>query len=156
MGTEIIIIDSGFGTAKRKVLLESIGLTVLKWKDTWIWGRLAKPLSPGTYDITIEPKGAEAVVFEDGFIVKTPEIKFVDPASGSAADQITLNGFFFGSKKGKVTLGGKNCRVLRWTMVPTTGESLIRFIVPKGLAPGSNALEVKNGVGSVITNFTVE
>jgi hypothetical protein len=88
--------------------------------------------------------------------VKAPEIDSVDPTSGSAGDEITIYGSFFGTKKGKVTLGGKTCKVLRWTMDPTSGESEIEFVVPKHLTPGVNELKIINGAGSDTVNFTVE
>ena len=121
--------------------------------------QLTKPLSPGIYDVTIqpkEPKGAPAIVYNDGFTVKAPEIDSVEPTSGSTGDEITINGFFFGTKKGKVTLGGKTCKVLNWTMDPTTGVSEIEFVVPKRLTPGVNELKIINGVGSDTVDFTVE
>jgi hypothetical protein len=88
--------------------------------------------------------------------VKAPEIESVEPTSGSIGDEITINGLFFGKKKGKVTLGEKSCKVLNWTMDPTSGESEIDFVVPKRLTPGVNELKIINGMGSVTIDFTVE
>ena len=69
---------------------------------------------------------------------------------------MTIQGSFFGTKKGKVTLGGKSCKVLSWTMDATTGEGEIDFVVPKHLTPGANELKVTNAVGADTTNFTVD
>ncbi len=85
-----------------------------------------------------------------------PEIDSVEPSSGSANDQITVTGFFFGTKKGKVTLDGKNCKVVSWMMAPATGDSEIQLVVPKGLASGTYELKVTNGVGTDTANFTVD
>jgi len=64
---------------------------------------------------------------------------------------------FFWTKKGKVTLGEKTCKVLNWTMDPTTGESEIQFVIPKGLNPGTYELRVTTTrVGSHTVDFTVE
>jgi len=159
LGTVITISGAGYGTKKGKVLLGSVALKILSWSEDSILAKLLKALSPGIYDITVqpkEPKGAAAIVYNDGFTVKAPEIDLVEPASGSAGDEITINGLFFGTKKGKVTLGGKTCKVLSWTMDPTTGESEIEFLVPKRLTPGVNELKIINGVGSDTVNFTVE
>jgi hypothetical protein len=41
-------------------------------------------------------------------------------------------------------------------MDPTTGESEIHFVVPKGLSSGIQELKVTNGVGADTTNFTVD
>ncbi|MGD0918434.1 MAG: IPT/TIG domain-containing protein [Thermodesulfobacteriota bacterium] len=78
------------------------------------------------------------------------------PTSGSAGGEITINGFFFRTKKGKVASGGKSCKVTTWTMDSKTGESKIKFVVPKGLTPGAKELKVTNGVGADTTNFTVD
>ena len=88
--------------------------------------------------------------------MKPPQIDSISSSSGSDGDNIAIDGFFFGTKKGKVTLGGKSCKVLNWTMAATTGESKIQFVVPKGLTPGANELKVTNAVGADTTNFTVK
>jgi hypothetical protein len=152
IGTEITITGSGFGAKKGSILLGDKALTVREWTDDSIQCLLSKALLPDAYDVTIRPrtKGSAPVMIEDGFTVKAPEINSVDPASGSAGDQITIHGFFFGAKKGKVTLGGKRCKVLGWTMDSETGESEIQFVVPKGLDSGTKELQVSNGVGSDI------
>ena len=92
----------------------------------------------------------------DGFTVVAPEIDSIDPTSGSAGDTIIVYGNFFGTKKGKVTLDTKTCKVLSWTMDPTTGESDIYFVVPKGLSSGTHELNVTNGIGMDTSNFTID
>ena len=109
--------------------------------------------------MTIQPraKGTSSTILENAFTVEAPEIDFTEPTSGSSGEEITVNGFFFGIKKGKVTLGGKNCKVLRWTIMdPTTKESEIRFVVPKGLSSGSQELKIANGVAADTINFVVK
>jgi len=118
---------------------------------------ISKAFLPDTYDVTIRPKGASPTVLPDSFTVRTPEINSVEPTSGSIGDEITINGFFFGTKKGKVTLGERRCKVVTWEMNPTTGASEIRFVVPKGLNPGTYELKVTTTrVESDAVNFTVE
>lgn len=156
IGREITITGSGFGARKGKVLVGTVALKILEWTGSSIRCQLTRALSPGPYDVTIRPKGVSAIVLEDGFTVKVPEIESVEPTSGLAGDEITINGLFFGTKKPKVTLGGKSCKVLSWTKDPTTGESEIDFVVPKRLTLGGNELKVANGVGSGTTTFTVE
>jgi len=156
---EITISGSDFGARKGKVIVGNTSLKILDWTDGLIQCQLTRALPPGPYNVTIRPatKGASPIVLENAFTVKAPEIDSVDPTSGSTGDEITINGFFFGTKKGKVTLGGKTCKVLSWTMVPIIGESEIKFMVPKGLSPGGNELKVTTtGVGSDIINFSVE
>jgi hypothetical protein len=148
IGTEFTITGSDFGTKKGKVLIQDVAATVLQWMDGLIECRLTKPIVPGLYDVTIQPKGRSPILFDNGFTVKAPEIDSVAPTSGSAGDEVTIHGFFFGTKKGKVTLGGKNCKVLNWTTDPVTGEGEIGFVVPKGLALGTYDITVTNSVGS--------
>jgi hypothetical protein len=154
-GTEMSVTGSGYGTNKGKVLLGTLSLKVLEWTDTLIRALLSRSMSPGPCDLTIQPKKASAIVIENGFEVTAPEIRSLDPTTGSAGDEITIYGFFIGTKKGKLTLGGKSCKIRSWTMDKTTGESEIRFVVPKRLAPGTNELKVINKVGKDTESFTV-
>jgi hypothetical protein len=71
-------------------------------------------------------------------VVRSPEIYSVHQTEGSAYDQVTIKGKFFGTKKGAVYLEygegenliRKSCKVSSWTMDPTTGDSEIVFVVP--------------------------
>jgi hypothetical protein len=158
IGTEMTVKGSGFGATKGKVLVGKAVLKILEWTDSLINCQLTKAMSPGTYNVTIQPKarGASPIIFENGFTVEAPEIDSNEPTSGSTGEEITVNGFLFGTTKGKVTLGGKNCRVLSWKMHPTTGESEIHFVVPRGLSPGAKELKVINAVGADTISFTVK
>lgn len=158
IGTETTILGSEFGTEKGKALVGKAALKILEWTDDSIRCLLTKALPPDIYEVTIQPqaKGSSPIIIEHGFTVKAPKIDSVDPTTGSTGDEITIHGFFFGTKKGKVTLGGESCKVLSWTMDPTTGESEIRVVVPKGLSPGVNEFKVTTGVGMDTVNFTVE
>ena len=56
IGTEITIPGSGFGTTKGKVLVGNVVLKILEWTDSLSDPNYRKLLSPGTYDVTIQPK----------------------------------------------------------------------------------------------------
>jgi hypothetical protein len=144
MGTEILITGFGFGTKKGKVFIGGIALKVLEWADDFIHAVLSKPIDPAVYDVTIQlsgPKGTPSIIEKDGFAVKAAEIHSVEQGEGSAYDQVTIKGKFFGTKKGAVYLEygegenliRKSCKVNSWTMDPTTGDSEILFVVPKML-----------------------
>ncbi len=159
IGTVLTISGSGFGTRKGKVVVGGAPLKILDWTVDSIQGQLTRALSPNTYYVTIRPqaKGSTPISIPNGFTVKAPEIDSIEPASGPVGGQITINGFFFGTKKGKVTLSGKSCKVLSWEMDETTGDSEIRFFVPKGLTPGVNELKVvTTGVGWDTVNVGVD
>lgn len=159
IGTVLTISGSGFGTKNGKVAVGGASLKILDWTGDSIQCALSKALQPDTYDVIIRPqtKGATPITLRNGFAVKAPEIDSIEPASGSAGGQITINGFFFGTKKPKITLGKKTCKVLSWEMHETTGESQIQFVVPKGLSPEPYELKVTTtGVGSDIVSFNVD
>ncbi len=156
IGTEMAITGFGFGTTKGKVLIGNVAPKILEWTDSSIRCQLVKPPPLGTYNVTIQPKAASPIVMENAFTITAPEIDSVEPSSGSANEQITVTGFYFGTKKGKVLLEGKNCKVANWMMAPSTGESEIQFIVPKGISSGVHEMQVINGMGSGTVNFTVE
>ncbi len=159
IGTEITITGSENDIKKGKILIGTASLKILEWTGDSIRSLLSKALPPDTYDLTIrvKTKGSSPIIIANGFTVKVPEISSVNPTNGSAGDEISISGSFFGAKKGKVTLGKKNCKVLSWTMDKTTGESEIHFVVPKGLPPGAHQLIVATAkVGSDTVDFTVE
>jgi len=158
IGTEFTITGSGFGARRGRVSIGTAALRILTWTDELIHGQLTKALPAGTYDVKIQPqfRGAVPIVIEHGFVVLPPEIDSVDPTIGSFNEQITLKGYYFGTKRGKVTLGGKNCRVLSWTMDPGTGGSEVNFVVPRGLNLGDYELNIINGTGSDTVNFKVD
>ena len=96
IGTQFTITGSGFGSIKGKVLVGKAAPKILQWTDSSIGCQL-RALAPGIYDITVQPKGASAIVFQGGFSVVSPDIGFVGPPGGSANDQITVHGLFFGT-----------------------------------------------------------
>ncbi len=171
LGTEFTITGSGFGTTQGSVRLShatgrteksgNTALKILEWTDASILCSIPKALPPGPYTVTVDPSKGSPITLEDNFVIEAPQIESVAPAMGSAGDEVTITGLFFGTKKGKVAINATNnnktsCTVLTWTMDPPTGESEIRFEVPKGISPGSYQLKVSNGVGASSTTFTIE
>jgi len=150
IGTEFSITGSGFGTRKGRVFVGTTSSKIVQWADDSIQCQLTRTLPAGAYDVTIKPqtKGSSPITISDGFTVEAPRIDSINPPSGSIGDEITVNGLFFGTTKGGVTLGGKSCRVSKWTMDSETGESEIQFVVPRGLSTGTKELKVTNGVGA--------
>jgi hypothetical protein len=143
-GTELMMTGSGFASKKGKVLMGGTSLSILDWTDNLVRFRLSKVLPLGIHDVMVqpgEPRGAPSVVKGEGFMVRSPEIHAIEEGEGSAYDQITIKGKFFGTKKGKVYLEyeesgqiiRKSCKVTKWWMDAVTNESEIFFIVPKML-----------------------
>ena len=83
------------------------------------------------------------MVEEDAFTIQSPVVSTINPQSGKPLTEVTIIGKFLGTKKGKVflqyetkgTTRNKTCKVTKWWMDPSTGDTEIRFLVPKGLTP---------------------
>ena len=71
-------------------------------------------------------------------------------------EKVAITGRFFWTQKGKVTIGGKSCKVVSWTMDATTGVTSVQFLIPKGLAPATYDLKVINKVGEGTDSFTID
>ncbi|MBM3301771.1 MAG: IPT/TIG domain-containing protein, partial [Deltaproteobacteria bacterium] len=160
IGTTLTLAGANFGSKKGKVLIGGIALKVTSWTSKAIQGVMSRVLPPGSCSIVVqpkEPKGATALGLGT-FEVKSPEIVRLNKYHGAAGDEVTLVGRFFGTKKGKVLLGGRSCKVVSWTMNPVTGHSEVVFVVPKGLPKGAQDLAISNPVGSakLLGGFTIE
>jgi YVTN family beta-propeller protein len=163
IGTKLTVTGSGFGAKKGKVLIGGVATKIAKgaWTPTSITGEIKKPLPPGiSYDVKLqlkEPKGVAPIIIPGALTMMAPEIGTVLPNTGAEGASITISGNYFGSKKGKVYLGDKKCKVLTWEMNATTGGSTVSFVVPKKMAPGPYNVKVTNKVDSdTLTNgFTI-
>jgi hypothetical protein len=170
VGTEITITGSGYGTQKGRVLIGTTNTKIAKtaWTDTAITATVKKAPLPDIYDLTImvKPyKTAPPIVLGAGFTVMNPDLDPLAVDHGAPGTEVTVTGRFFGTKRGKVYLedGGsgkiKKCKVMDWSMDPTSGDSTLTFMVPSlpsGLVPGPYTLNVINKVGAAVTTFTVD
>ena len=169
VGTEITIQGGGdLGDKKGKVLIGTVAAKVTSWTNTRITATVKKvPLPVGPYKVSFSTKFA-TITLPDDFTVKNPELDPLtdDNKSGFPEEEIVLTGRFFGTKKGKVYLEElssgkkKSCKVTKWYMNPATGESEIRFIVPKvsksfTLGPHPLTIVNKIGVAAASENFVV-
>lgn len=175
IGTQITIMGTGFGEKKGKVLLGTAALKIAKdgWSDTSITGTISKvPLPAGSYPASFEivvqtkDKPPKYLSPTNTFTVQNPFISSYTTLSRKPGAEVTVEGNYFGGKKGKVylvsqadpTAKPKSCKVTYWYMSPTDGmNSQLKFIVPK-VGPGSYWLYVSNKVGNSPKNvpFDVE
>jgi hypothetical protein len=155
IGTKLRIEGASFGTEPGTVLLGNKTLKILKWRDNSINCRITNVSRSRAYNVTVRPKNASAIVFKNAFTVKRPEILSVEPRAGLTGDEITIAGSLFGTMRGKVTLGGENCRILYWIMDPKTSASKVKFLVPKDLRSGIYKLTLTNAVSSDSVKFKV-
>jgi hypothetical protein len=155
-GSIVTIKGSNLGTVKGKVALGKVKAKVKVWTPELITAEFKKvPIVPGPYASVVTPKKASPITTDNAYQVKAPTILSVLPDGGWAGDTVTLQGKFFGKKKGKLTLGGKKCKVTSWTMDARTGASEVKFVVPAGLDDWFHDLVLTNKVGSSSTEFEV-
>jgi hypothetical protein len=167
IGTQVTLTGSGFGEKKGKVLIGDVAskkAKVLKiakdgWHDDQIICTVTKlPEGPYTapFDVTIitKSKPPVSIPLKDAFTVRAPWISSYSSANTHPNTEVTVDGMFFGGKKGKVYLVSqstgrkKSCKATYWYMDPTDGtNSQLKFLVPK-VDPGSYWLYVSNKVGN--------
>jgi hypothetical protein len=170
VGLEVTVNGMFFGS-KGSLYLDYVGskgpmrkkCKVLKWAMDPDTGDsevifIVPLISAGSTDVVVAPKAPVPEAKEvGGFTMMAPQITSVNPGSGSVGQSIEIRGHYFGAKKGKVYLGGyevkgkpaqKNCPVTSWVVDPS-GEDVITFIVPGGMAANTYDLIVTNSVGSV-------
>jgi len=152
MGTKLTIAGPNFGTKKGKVLIGTTALTIIDWGNELIHCQLTKPLAHGVYNVIIQPsgpKGTPSKIEKEAFVVKAPEIYSIEQGEGTANDQVTIKGKYFGTKKGTVYLEygegessvKKSCKVSSWSMYDLeTGDSKIVFVVPTMLPEVCNVV----------------
>lgn len=148
VGTEITLTGSGFGWKQGEVLLGAEKCKVLTWSNSEIRCEVFKPQRPDEYVITVLPQGDKkpaAPMTLSYFMMMRPHITPGELVRDG--DAATIEGGFFGYKKGEVRLayhdGGnetESLKVLDWSM------HSIRFELPAELT-GSFALLVRNEVG---------
>lgn len=178
VGTRITFTNApgGFTDKKGKVFIyngtKKSATKIAKgdWTNAAVTCTISKALQPGAYPVRIEFKRDKTkLIYEAGtFTFKKPEISVLLAVNeGLPGTEITIQGMFFGTKKGKVYIedqaSGKrvNCKVKTWSMTdPVNGDSTITFVVPKlpkGINPGAYPLKVSNKVGTSAENpnFTI-
>jgi len=149
VGTRFTLYGSHFGEKQGKVLLGTEKCEVMDWSETAIEALITKALPPGDYPVTVSLQGntirSELMTFSS-FAMRAPMI--TPPACLPLVPKgtiFTINGAFFGDRKGAVTLvdpRGKTekARVVDWNM------GSIRFKLPHR-ASGACILRVSNDVG---------
>lgn len=146
IGTPITVDGAGFGEKPKASLraegLRSIPLKLTSKSDTQLVGAFSKG-KPGVYDIVVKPKGADEIVFPGAFEVKLGEMTSVSPDLPLPKSAITIVGSLFGTKKGKVKVGGKPAKVTSWT------DSQIVATLHKRTPAGAQALRITNKIGVV-------
>ena len=161
LGTVLTITGSDFGNKKGKVLIGGVATKIAK--DGWKPGSITCTVTKvpvfwdKPHDVMITSKAIGSITLPKTFTVKLLQPVF-DPGvndHGAPGQPITINGNFYGNKKGKVYLGylGKNtnCKITDWNMTSIT------FLIPKNLAEGEYLLNISNKIAGVYgVNFTID
>lgn len=146
-GTQLSIDGEGFGTKAPAVSLvdpstgKKTGLKVASFSDTHVEAVLKKSAAAGLRDLRLVPKGGEPMVLAGAFDLRAPEPQALDAPVTFPGDERTVTGSFFGTKKGKLKVGGVKAKVVSWT------DEAIAFVVPKKAAGGMRDLLVANKAG---------
>jgi hypothetical protein len=156
IGTQLTITGSGFGgltgLSKPKVFTSSVALPkhrklkVLSYTDTELVVSIKSGV-PGDVDLTVQPKGKGLLPLVATGVVRlvTPVFEQPNPEVASPGTLVTLSSFLgpdtFGTKKGKVKVGGKKAPVESWA------ADQVVFEMPAKLADGIYAVEVTNKIG---------
>ncbi len=150
IGTQITITGQGFGDAKPKVSIvprlngktgpRPFKLGVVTLSDTQIVAAVKKA-AEGTYSVVVQPKGGEPITAPLPFHIVLPVLDGVEPATPERNTDVTLTGTFFGTKKPKVTIGGKKAKVLEFSDTSITAR------VHKKTPLGSQTVVVTNRIG---------
>lgn len=100
--------------------------------------------SVGLFDVNVQPKvkGAALQTAPAAIQLVDSTLDSVTPTETDAGDEVTINGADFGTKKGRVRIGGKPAKVLEWT------ETSIRAKTHKKAGPGLVDIEVRNKIGT--------
>ncbi|HEX5012024.1 MAG TPA: hypothetical protein VFY71_16685 [Planctomycetota bacterium] len=165
IGTRLTIEGSGFGgltgLSKPKVFINSVlvpkkrPLKVISFTDTEVVADIKSGVV-GDFDLTIQPKGKDLAPLVAEAVVRIVLPVFEQPTPGVTAPSglVTLSAFegpgTFGTKIGKVKVGGKKAKVESWT------ADEIVFLMPTKLADGLYVVEVKNKIGTSTVEPAVE
>lgn len=154
VGTQLTLNGAGFGSKKPKVLLrgaegEPIGMKVRSFSDTSVVAEVTRG-RPGLYDVVVRPKGAPEVVLAETFEIALGTISATSPETPLPKAEVTIDGALFGTKRGKVKVGGKPAKVTAWT--PTQ----IKVRLHKKTPPGAQSIEVRNKIGTALFADAIE
>jgi hypothetical protein len=95
-----------------------------------------KKITPGLYDLIVTVKGSDPVVVDSAFTARAPLVSGISSATIAPGDSVDINGTFFGTKKGKVTIGDVTAKVTFWS------DGKITVVVSKKNQSGSAAFDI--------------
>ena len=103
----------------------------------------------GDCQLAVKTKGSKVPAYFGGMSIELPVIASVTPFVAAPGFEATIAGTFFGTKKPRVYVGGIRAKVTAWS------DTSITFVVPPGLAPGEQFLDVESRAGLAEERSTI-
>ncbi len=162
IGTVVTINGSGFGTRKPTVRLYAtdnihgpVKLKVTAFSDTQVTGTVTKLYTvaqfAGPYDVDVGPadKSALHTTYQGALAVSVGQIGTITPGNPAPGGAVGIDGTLFGAKKGKVVVGGKAAKVVKWT--PTHVDAVLSKKTPTG----PQTMTITNKLGDAVKTNAV-
>lgn len=89
----------------------------------------------------VKTKGTRVPSYFGGMTIELPVIADVVPSTAAPGFTATIGGSYFGTRKPRVYVGGIRAKLTAWS------DTSITFIVPPGLSPGPQFLDVETRAG---------
>ena len=101
--------------------------------------------------LAVRTKGTKVASYFGGMSIELPVVASIEPFTAAPGLTATITGEYFGTKRPRVYVGGIRAKLTAWS------DTSITFVVPPGLAPGPQFLDVetKAGPAEVRSMFTV-
>src|SRR5262245_440234 len=151
IGTTFQIQGSGFGMGKApKVVLSRvpdgklIKLKVSAYLDSQITAQLVRTFNgaAGEYGLVVTPPGGEPQTGPGTVTLIVGAPYRVTPPTPGPGDSVTIDGTDFGTKKGKVVIGGKKAKITSWS------DTQIVATLHKKTPEGVHDVEIVNKIGT--------
>jgi len=152
VGASIVVTGTGF-TTKPRAWLDVNGRRVpLKvargaavWRFTARLNSIPRNVN-GACALNVLARGAKTPYVLEGMSIELPNIVAVAPPAADSDKQATIVGAFFGTRRGRVRLEGRSCRIRAWK------DTEITVRVPRTIVRGDAVdVEVDNVVGGAVT-----
>jgi hypothetical protein len=102
--------------------------------------------SHGDFVLSVRGRGTRVPQQFAGLTIERPAPTSVMPATAGAGEEITIEGAYFGARRGRVKVGDRRARITTWT------ENRITAVVPSGVTAGLVFVTVANRTGPAETS----
>jgi len=150
VGTQFTITGTELGTKPPLVKLKLHGDATAKtipvkltkpFDGTTINATVLK-IQPGVYDLIVTPNHGTPITVDSAFTGRAPSIDSLSATTIAPGDHVDINGSFFGTKRGKVTIGGVTAKITLW------GDGKITVVVSKKNKSGTATFDIFGKGGS--------